>query len=283
MSPRPRPLNPPYLYSGGTRRLADFVTECVPEYFGQYVEPFLGGGAVAIGLMERFPGAGFRLSSDDAELIVTWQVLATDVDRLVRLIGDHRDRHDRAHRSAVEALDDSSTGGTRLESLSPLERAARFVYLQGSAGSLGGSGSAGGAGRAGSSGRAGRDSREEVAFDQANLRGVSRLLQNRDVSFRRAQPYSIVADVAEEDLVYFDPPFAGKGPEFERETRSLVNTLTARGAYLLAPGGGVAGGAVPYEGWKTMTVIADRGDGEQLWANGTLGRARRRWLGQADS
>ncbi|RFA09902.1 hypothetical protein B7R54_12330 [Subtercola boreus] len=267
MSRRPRPLAPPYLYPGGTRRLADFALDIVPEYFGAYHEPFLGGGAVAIGLMEQNPDTSFRLSSDDSELVLTWQVLQTDSDRLVRMIAQHRDRHDRAHRAAVEAQADPEAGGGNsgslgpLSSLSPVERAARFVYLRGSAG------------------------RDAVAFDEANLRGVGRLLQNRDVTVTEQHFFSIVAEVREEDLVYFDPPFAGAGPEFVRETRSLVSTLTARGAYLLAPQPVAAGGAdapAIYAGWTMMAVAADRGDGDVLWANGTLDRVRRRALNRLD-
>ncbi|WP_172582338.1 DNA adenine methylase [Subtercola boreus] len=266
MSPRSRPLHPPYLHPGGTRRLADFALECVPEYFGDYYEPFLGGGALAIALMERNPGRTFRLSSDDSELVITWQVLQSDVGRLVRLVGEHRERHDHVHRAAVEAqADPESAGGSSgstessravgaARSLSPVERAARFVYLRGSAG------------------------RDTVAFDEVNLRGVARLLQNRDVTVRERHFYDIVAEVREEDLVYFDPPFAGAGPGFDRETRSLANTLTARGAYLLAPEPSAPGTGEPavYTGWKTMAVAADRGDGDRLWANGTLDRVRRR-------
>ncbi|RFA11418.1 hypothetical protein B7R21_13250 [Subtercola boreus] len=262
--------------------MADFALECVPEYFGEYYEPFLGGGAVAIALMERKPGTTFRLSSDHSELVITWQILQSDVGRLVQLVAQHRDRHDHVHRAAVVAqADPESAGGSAgsagspgspgsagsagslanlgaLASLSPVERAARFVYLRGSAG------------------------RDTVAFDEANLRGVSRLLMNRDVTIRERHFYDIVAEVREEDLVFFDPPFAGAGSgtgsEFVRETRSLADTLTARGAYLLAPEPAAPEEGAPavYAGWKTMAVAADRGDGDRLWANGTLDRVLRR-------
>lgn len=244
MPPRSRPLAPPYPFPGGRRRHADFALECEPEYFGGYVEPFLGGGAVAIAFMERHPEVPFRLSSDDSELIVTWQVLQTHVDRLVRLVGAHREHHDRAHRVVVEAQ-----RGEALLSLPPSERAARFIYLQGST-----------------------PDREAVVFDEVNVRGVARLLQNRDATFTEQHFFSVVRSVGEEELVYFDPPFSKRPADdvLRKETRSLVNTITARGAYLLAPASPV------YEGWPTMSVVADRGDGDALWANGTLVRALRR-------
>lgn len=258
MPARSKPLSPLFLQPGRARRHADFVLGALPEVFGGYHEPFLLGGAVAVAMMERFPQATFHLSSDDREVITTWQVLQTEVDRLVRLVAAHQDQHDRAHRSLVEAQGSADPGESSLESLSPVERAARLLYLRGSS-----------------------PDRANLVFDAANVRGVAALLRRSDVRFEAANAYASVAAVRDEDLVYLDPPFAqaGVGDGLVKEARSLVNTLTARGAYLLAPEPTALPGL--YRSWNAMQVVADRGDDDLLWANGTLARVARRAAEQA--
>ncbi|WP_146078215.1 DNA adenine methylase [Subtercola sp. Z020] len=286
MPDRPKPLSPLFLQPARTRRHADFVLAQAPSVFGSYVEPFLESGAVALAFMERFAESTFRLSSDDPEVVNAWQVLQADADRLVACTLALRDRHDRAKRAALAGL-----RGDELVGMEPVDRAARLLYLRGSAG---------------------RDP-AAVAFDETNVRRVSALLAERDVRFDTRAFYAIVAEVAEEDLVFLDPPFGPGAPaSLEREVRSLVGTVTARGAYLLAPSAvpaaaaatptpaaaAAAGASVSrsapglartaarapaaaplpavYAAWNTMSLAADRGDGDEVWANRTLERARRR-------
>ncbi|MCU1480864.1 MAG: putative adenine-specific methyltransferase [Subtercola sp.] len=258
-------ISPPYLYGRGRRRPADVLLRSIPSWFGSYVEPFLGGGARAIAVLERFPDTTVRLNSLSAEQLLVWAVLRNDVETLIDLVAEHADRHSARHFDAVRRWG----GEGALTAKSDAERAARFVYL---------SGTAAGNALAGSlDDFAGATlARDTVAFDSANLRALSRLLGARDVRLDARPLFDLLPVIREDDVVSLEPP-AGAAT---RELRSFVGSVTAKGAFLLLGGPrGLGGPGGPDDdapaSWPGLTRVAgDPGDPPQ-WLNGALARALR--------
>ncbi|GGF17502.1 hypothetical protein [Subtercola lobariae] len=282
---------PPYLFGASRRRSDDLVLRTVPEFFGDYDEAFLGSGARALVMMRHHSDAGYRLHSASSELLAVWRALPGAVDEIAARVLEHAARHARSHFDEVR----------RSVEISDAERAARFIYLCGTAQGSGLANTADDFATA----RYGRDT---VAFDEANVRAVGGLLADRDVRVDARPLFDQLADVREDDYVFLEPPGSGgllPGSEVstQRELKSYIGTVTARGAFLLysehpstdgyggtsarsvpaggaAAGGAAAGGAAA--GGATGSVPAAsalsalaHSDGEPLWANGLLVRALR--------
>lgn len=212
----------PFLkWAGGKGGLLSDILRRLPEGYGRYHEPFVGGGAVFFGLAPR----AATLSDKNAELIHAYVTVRDDVDGLIEELGEHV--YTSEHYYAVRALDPAG--------LPPRKRAARTVFLN----------------RAGFNGLYRLNSRGQfnVPFgrytnprivDAENLRACSRALidvelraEDFDAVLRRAQPG---------DLVYFDPPYVplsstasftayqagGFGARDQEHLRDVFATLASR-------------------------------------------------------
>lgn len=112
----------PFLkWVGGKRRMLPVIAKHLPEdfYEREYVEPFLGGGAVFFGL--RKPGQATRLSDSNSGLIQTYLTLQSDPHGLIAKLIQYTDTSKVGYqvvRGDYNSLD-----------VPPLTRAAMFVYL----------------------------------------------------------------------------------------------------------------------------------------------------------
>jgi hypothetical protein len=263
-----RRVSSPYLDSVRNRRLAGFTLDASPSYLHSYVEPFLDGGAVAIALMQRHPDAVFRLNSANPELLDVWRVVRADVEAFLDAVALLGEQHGPAFFAAARDL--STDAVARMP---PVERAARFVYLRGTARPDAAGGPLQWFGDA-------AYGRETMAFDEASVRGLAELLRDTDVRFSTESLFGMLPNVGEDDLVLLDPPF-GREPASERELRSFASAVAAKGAFLLAPGGAhpesaSASGGDAYAGWPGMSRLDAGTDDDVLWVNSVLLRALRR-------
>ncbi|MGA1837210.1 hypothetical protein VD659_09795 [Herbiconiux sp. 11R-BC] len=247
----PRRIGSPYLDTAHNRRLAESVAAAVPAVMADYAEPFLDGGAVALRMMHEHPGAVFSLSSPNAEVIATWEAARADVEGVIDAVGRLAAAHSP---SAFAALRDQDPDA--VSRLPIAERAARFVYLRGTAQPhpLGGplqefSGA--------------RYGRETVAFDEAKLREFGRLLGEREVRLAVRPLFAALPGIRDDDLVYLDAP-EPPPPALTRELRSFVSTVTAKGAFVLAARASAG-----------LAVIAGVDGGEPVWGNPLAVRAVR--------
>ncbi|MEZ4464862.1 MAG: DNA adenine methylase [bacterium] len=111
----------PFLkWAGGKTDLVGLILQKLPAEIPQYVEPFVGGGAVffALARARRFERA--LLGDRNGELVLVWQTVRDDVEGLI---------------AACEAwpVDEATYYQVRdelaLETLTPTERAARVIWL----------------------------------------------------------------------------------------------------------------------------------------------------------
>ncbi len=185
--PEPRTAPRPFLkWVGGKGQLLGQIWPHLPQKFGCYHEPFLGGGAMFFAVRPRRA----MLSDVNRELVDCYTAVRDQVEDVIRALRDHR--YEREHYYAVRAQD--------MTALSAPVRAARTIFLN----------------RTGFNGlyRVNRSGQFNVPFgrytnplicDENNLRRCSEVLQGAEL---RVQDFTLAAEsMMPGDLAYFDPPY----------------------------------------------------------------------------
>ncbi len=181
------PPRPFLKWAGGKGRLLEQYQPFFPEGEHNYFEPFLGGGAVFFHLQP--PTA--TLSDINPELVNVYQCIQMQVDAVIALLENHNQQHCHDYYYQIRKTDQGS----------PIERAARFIYLNKTCFN--------GLYRENSQGKfnvpMGRYKKPKIC-DPDLLRSVSTALQPAHI---RVRPFSKVLEFATtaQDFVYFDPPY----------------------------------------------------------------------------
>ncbi len=203
--------------------------------FGRYHEPFVGGGALFFELARtKAMRKHAWLSDNNAPLVETYQGVKEDVEAVIRLLLEHKSRHDKEHYYEVRAKGRETPAGTQSE------RAARIIYLNKTCFN--------GLYRENSKGQfntpMGRY-KNPLICDEPNLRTVSKALKKAKIE---QLPFASVLDRAQpDDLVYFDPPYhpvsktasftaydkGGFGEDAQRELASVFAQLSENGVKVL--------------------------------------------------
>ncbi len=104
-------------WAGGKRKLLEHILACAPTSFERYLEPFVGGGSVALALAYQT----MLLNDANSELINTYRAVRDDLTVLLCLLDAHQQQHSKTYFYMVR---EQASGN-----LSPIEQAARFIYL----------------------------------------------------------------------------------------------------------------------------------------------------------
>ena len=174
-------------WAGGKRSLIPELLKFVPDNIQNYYEPFIGGGALMFAIEQRV--TRLYLSDMNPELIMTYKVIQERCDELIEILAEHKSKHSSDYYYTIRA---------KHELESPVERAARFIYLNKTCYN--------GLYRVNKSGRfnapVGRYANPAI-LDEKNLRSVSDVLTKAKLSwcdFSEIKPSS-------GDFVYCDPPY----------------------------------------------------------------------------
>jgi DNA adenine methylase len=112
-------------WAGGKRQLRSELTRRLPERWGTYFEPFIGGGALLVELANLGRLDRAVIGDKNPELVSLYRVVQQDPERLINALSDGMFRNDEETfhriRSRFNAL-----LGTRKR---PVERAALLLYL----------------------------------------------------------------------------------------------------------------------------------------------------------
>ena len=68
-------LKTPLRYPGGKSRAMKFLGEYFPKNIESYVEPFLGGGSVALWVTQKYPNANIHVNDSYHPLYAFWHQL----------------------------------------------------------------------------------------------------------------------------------------------------------------------------------------------------------------
>ncbi|OUD12930.1 DNA adenine methylase [Thioflexithrix psekupsensis] len=168
----------------------------------QYIEPFIGGGAVFFALMQRFPIQYSLISDVNVDLILTYQVIQQQPEQLVTVLAQYQQQY----RQLSEEKRSQFFYATReqFNTQSPdqnrITKAAQFIFLNKTCFN--------GLFRLNAKGQFnvpfGRYKNPTI-LDEANIFAVSGLLQRTEIKLASYQDcFSVVND---RTLVYFDPPY----------------------------------------------------------------------------
>ena len=241
---------------GGKRQLLTHILPLVPESFGTYHEPFIGGGAVFFALASRRPGIRAHLSDTNERLVRTYRGIQHDVDAVVRRLRSFP--HEREFFLRVRETD--------IDPKSDAEVAAWLVYLNKTGYN--------GLYRVNSKNRFNvpfGDYKNPLILDEDNLRACARVLGHATV---RCEHFEKVEERAQKgDFVYFDPPYVplsatssftsytsdGFGIEEQRRLRDLALRLKKKGVKVLLSNSSAKAVYELYErGFTIHTALASR-------------------------
>lgn len=222
-----------------------------------YVEPFVGGGSVALAVLSTLRPERVILGDRNPWLIETYQVVQRDVDGLIERLREHHARHDRDHYYAVRAQEPDN----------PLDRAAQLIYLNKTCFN--------GLYRINRSGRfnvpLGRPSHTPPNIaDEPTLRAASRVLQG--AQWHIGDFEDLLRDLGPGDAAYLDPPYvpltdtssftAYDGFEFQHADQARLASLAAqavdRGARVVASNHDTSEVRKLYRGFRMTKIHVPR-------------------------
>ena len=131
LSLRP-PNSPPLLapsakpfvkWVGGKRRVIQDIYSFMPTTWGNYHEPFVGGGALFFSLAAqriRKPKWA-NISDNNIRLVRTWRAIRDSTEDLIRALKKHHKAHSKEHYYATRAMD--------VDAMDDVGVAAWFIYL----------------------------------------------------------------------------------------------------------------------------------------------------------
>lgn len=181
----------PFLkWAGGKSQLLTTYSDFLPENFGNYFEPFLGGAAVFFYLRRNRPTFQATLSDLNQELVNCYDAVKNDVEELIRCLKQHRNEPEYFYH--LRAQDP--------QKMKDVERAARLIFMNKTCFN--------GLYRVNSKGQFNvpfGSYKNPRTCDEVNLRAASGVLEQTEVFCR---PFEAVLEQAKKgDFVYFDPPY----------------------------------------------------------------------------
>jgi DNA adenine methylase len=235
-------------WAGGKTRILDEIRARYPAGLGgrvnKYAEPFVGGGAVLLDVLNRFDLDAVYISDVNRELVMTYKTVRDRVEALVGLLRDL----EREYLSAAPCVRKEMYYAKRdefnlLKGLGdePARIAALFIFLNRTCYN--------GLYRVNAKGGynvpQGRYKKPCIC-DEGNLRAVSRKLKNIEIV---CGDYSLARGFIDaRTFAYFDPPYRpltatarftayarnGFGDKEQVELAGFIDEMSARGAWVVA-------------------------------------------------
>lgn len=187
-------LKPFTKWTGGKRQLLPNLLELMPERYGRYYEPFVGGGALFFELAPRQA----VINDFNEELINAYFQIRDNPVGLIDLLNIHRLNNTKEYYLDIRSADRDG----RIQMMNDIERAARTLYML----------------RVNFNGLYRVNSKNQFnvpygkyknpkILDEELIHAVSVFLNENDVDIRQGDFEQAVEDAIEGDFVYFDPPY----------------------------------------------------------------------------
>jgi DNA adenine methylase len=192
---RYNPLAQPFLkWAGGKRQLLPVIKEYVPRKYNSYYEPFVGAGAVLFSLQP----AKSTINDTNSELINCYKVIKENPEDLLKLCQQHERNNSKYYYYTLRSQDREPS----FKELSPVERAARIIYLNKTCFN--------GLFRVNSKGQFNvpyGDYTNPVVADPAVIKAVSAFINQRSVRICQGDFADAITTARKGAFVYFDPPY----------------------------------------------------------------------------
>ena len=227
-------LSPILKWVGGKRQLLSEIIPLIDESCDNYVEPFIGGGAVLFRLQPKKA----IINDYNTELINVYRTVRDDLDGLVALLKEHEKYNSSDYYYEVRALDRTPD----FDKMSNLEKAARIIYLNKTWYN--------GLYRVNSLGQFnspyGRYKNPNIV-NEVVLRAISKYLNRNEISIRSGDYKDVLNDIEKNSFVYLDPPYmpisssssftgyteGGFGYDKQVELKEECDKLNSKGVHFL--------------------------------------------------
>ena len=260
-SSRPK-LAPFVKWAGGKGSLLRHIIPLVPISVVNYFEPFLGGGAIFLGICAR--GTRFRafLSDTNPELINAYVIVKSKPTDLIRYLTNLRKRYKLAPNK-----EDFYYEIRAWEPTGSIERAARFIFLNKTCYN--------GLYRVNPKGEFnvpfGHHTNPKI-FNESNIAGVSNALRETHATVRAIDYRKATSTCHKGDFVYFDPPYhpssatssftdytaKGFGEEDQRELSRVFANLATRGCQILLSNSNTRLVRELYHNYNRKSILVNR-------------------------
>lgn len=227
-------LQPFTKWTGGKRQLLGELRSYMPETYGRYFEPFVGGGALFFDLAPEKA----VINDFNEELINTYLQIKNNPAELIDLLIKHKENNSKDYYLKLRSADRDG----RISRMTGVERAARILYML----------------RVDFNGlyRVNSKNQFNVPYgryknpkivDVDLLHQISNYLNENDVEILQTDFADAVEDAQTGDFVYFDPPYiplnetssftsyTHEGFSYEEQIRlrDTFKELTDRGVYAM--------------------------------------------------
>ena len=227
-------LSPILKWVGGKRQLLSEIIPLIDESCDNYVEPFIGGGAVLFRLQPKKA----IINDYNTELINVYRTVRDDLDALVALLKEHEKYNSSDYYYEVRALDRTPD----FDKMSNSEKAARIIYLNKTCYN--------GLYRVNSLGQFnspyGKYKNPNIV-NEVVLRAISKYLNRNEISIRSGDYKDVLNDIEKNSFVYLDPPYmpisssssftgyteGGFGYDKQVELKEECDKLNSKGVHFL--------------------------------------------------
>ncbi len=182
-------------WAGGKRQLIPILNENLPETFGTYFEPFLGGGALLFHMLNERNEQKFSISDLNSDLVLSYITIRDRVNDLIASLKNHEKNYQKDSKFYYYSIRGSNPR-------SQIEKTSRLLFLNRTCFN--------GLYRVNSKGKfnvpLGKYTNPNIVNEE-NLHSVSNVLQSSNVSINCRDFEAVLRDAKKGDLVYFDPPY----------------------------------------------------------------------------
>ena len=264
-------LQPFTKWTGGKRQLLGELRSYMPETYGRYFEPFVGGGALFFDLAPEQA----VINDFNEELINAYRQIKNNPAELINLLIKHKENNSKDYYLELRSADRDG----RISRMTGVERAARILYML----------------RVDFNGLYRINSKNQFnvpygryknpkIVDVDLLYQISEYLNENDVEILQTDFAEAVKDAQTGDFVYFDPPYiplnetssftsyTHEGFSYEEQVR-LRNTfkeLTERGVYAMLSNSSSPLVEELYKDFNIYFVEAQRTNGAKSSSRGKI-------------
>jgi len=182
-------------WAGGKRQLIPILNQNLPESFGTYHEPFLGGGALLFHILTNKNGQKCSISDLNPDLVLAYTTIRDRIDALITSLKNHEKNYQKDSESYYYTIRESNPR-------SEIEKTSRLIFLNRTCFN--------GLYRVNSKGKfnvpLGKYSNPNIVNEE-NIRAVSHILQSSRTAIKCRDFEAVLRDAKKGDLIYFDPPY----------------------------------------------------------------------------
>lgn len=264
-------LQPFTKWTGGKRQLLGELRSYMPETYGRYFEPFVGGGALFFDLAPEKA----VINDFNEELINAYRQIKNNPAELINLLIKHKENNSKDYYLELRSADRDG----RISRMTGVERAARILYML----------------RVDFNGlyRVNSKNQFNVPYgryknpkivDVDLLYQISEYLNENDIEILQTDFAEAVKDAETGDFVYFDPPYiplnetssftsyTHEGFSYEEQVRlrDTFKELTERGVYAMLSNSSSPLVEELYKDFNIYFVEAQRTNGAKSSSRGKI-------------